>query len=88
MRRFFAFVLSVFFRKIVVSGGEKLPDGPAILVANHVNSLLDPLLLYVISPRPVRFLAKAPLFKHPLVSPFLRLLRAVPVQRRQDPGAT
>ena len=88
MRRFFAFILSIFFSKIVVSGRENLPaQGPAILVANHVNSLLDPLLLFVVSPRPVRFLAKAPLFKHPLVSPFLRLLRAVPVYRRQDPGS-
>lgn len=88
MKRFFAFILRIFFSKITVSGRENLPaNGPAILVANHVNSLLDPLILFVVSPRPVRFLAKAPLFKHPLVAPFLKLLRAVPVHRRQDPGS-
>jgi len=88
VRCLFAFILSIFFSKIIVSGRENLPaEGPAILVANHVNSLLDPLLLFMISPRRVRFLAKAPLFKHPLVAPFLKLLGAVPVYRHQDPGS-
>ena len=87
MRSFFGFVLRIFFSRVSVSGAESLPaTGSAILVANHVNSLLDPLLLFVVSPRPVRFLAKAPLFKHPLVAPFLKLLKAVPVHRRQDAG--
>lgn len=88
LRAFFRFVLAVFFRKITVVGSERVPrEGAVILVANHVNSLLDPLLLLCVSPRVPRFLAKAPLFRHPLVAPFLKLLRALPVQRRQDPGS-
>ena len=88
IRRFFDFVLHLFFRKIRVAGANRVPaQGAVVLVANHENALLDPLLLLVASGRPVRFLAKAPLFRHPLVSPFLRLLKALPVYRRQDEGS-
>jgi glycerol-3-phosphate O-acyltransferase/dihydroxyacetone phosphate acyltransferase len=88
IQRVFRFLLKVFFRKMTVVGEERLPqDGAVVLVANHVNSLLDPLILFCIAPRPVRFLAKAPLFKHPLVAPALKLLEALPVERRQDKGS-
>jgi glycerol-3-phosphate O-acyltransferase/dihydroxyacetone phosphate acyltransferase len=88
LRSFFRFILAVFFRRLTVVGEDRLArQGPLLLVANHVNSLLDPLLLLCVSPRVPRFLAKAPLFRHPLVAPFLKLLQALPVQRRQDPGS-
>ena len=88
LQRLFRMALRIFFRRVSVLGQDHIPaEGPLILVANHVNSLLDPLLLLRASPRPVRFLAKAPLFHHPLVAPFLKALRALPVQRRQDEGS-
>ncbi len=88
LRLFFRSLLRVFFKRISVIGPGTIPaDGPLILAANHVNSLLDPLILLVVSPRPVRFLAKAPLFRQPVVAPFLRLLRVLPVERRQDEGS-
>ncbi|MEJ2420915.1 MAG: lysophospholipid acyltransferase family protein [Acidobacteriota bacterium] len=88
MKRVIRAILRVFFRRITVLGMERLPpSGPVVLVSNHVNSLLDPLLVSFACPRPVRFLAKAPLFQSPFVGPFLRLLKAVPVQRRMDAGA-
>ena len=36
--------------------------------------------------RPLRVLANAPLFRHPLIGPFLRLVGALPVNRRQEAG--
>lgn len=78
-------VARIFFRRIRTVGAGHVPaEGGVLFVANHVNSLLDPLLLLAAAPRPLRFLAKAPLFRHPLVAPFLKLLRALPVHRRQD----
>jgi glycerol-3-phosphate O-acyltransferase/dihydroxyacetone phosphate acyltransferase len=88
VRGFFSLVLHIFFRKIHVVGHERVPrEGGLVLVGNHENGLLDPLLLLVASQRPVHFLAKATLFHHPLVSPWLRLVRALPIYRRQDEGS-
>ena len=42
--------------------GERVPDGPVLVVANHPNSLLDPLVIFRVAGRPTRPLAKAPLF--------------------------
>lgn len=88
IRDLFTFVLNIFFRRIEVVGAERVPPGEALVLAgNHENGLLDPLLILAASGRPVRFLAKATLFRHPMVAPFLRLLRALPVYRRQDEGS-
>ena len=55
-----------------------------LFVANHPNSLVDPVLVTAAADRPVRFLAKAPLFDEKLVGPFVRSAGAIPVYRRQD----
>lgn len=66
-------------------GGEAVPStGPVLLVANHPNSLLDPALVAWAAQRPVRFLAKAPLFTHPIVGWLIRGSGSLPVYRPQD----
>jgi 1-acyl-sn-glycerol-3-phosphate acyltransferase len=76
------------FYRLSVTGGAVPSEGPAILVANHPNSLVDPVLLAAAAGRPVRFLAKAPLFDHPAVGFLVRGSGAIPVYRRvDDPGA-
>ncbi len=67
--------------------GPPIPDGPVLVAANHANALLDPLVLFRAAGRPTRPLAKAPLFRHPLVGPFLKGLGGLPVYRRQDDPA-
>ena len=64
--------------------GGPVPDGPLLITANHPNALLDPLVVFRIAHRHARPLAKAPLFEHPLIGPFLRILGGLPVYRRQD----
>lgn len=63
------------------------PDGPIILLPNHPNSLLDPALVWATSGRDVRFLAKEPLFRMPVISWIVRAAGSIPVQRRADAGA-
>jgi 1-acyl-sn-glycerol-3-phosphate acyltransferase len=64
--------------------GRRVPEGPALIVANHPNALMDPLIVMRAAERPVRPLAKAPLFSHPLIGPVLKGLGGLPVYRKRD----
>ncbi|HEX9579763.1 MAG TPA: 1-acyl-sn-glycerol-3-phosphate acyltransferase [Gemmatimonadales bacterium] len=76
----------VYYRLTVA--GERVPEsGPLLLVANHQNSLLDPTLVCAAARRPVRFLAKAPLFDDPKVGWLVRATGSIPVYRQQDDPA-
>lgn len=75
--------LRVYYR--LHRGGGAVPHrGPVLLVANHPNSLLDPAMVALAARRPVRFLAKAPLFKDPLVGFLVRGAGSIPVYRKSD----
>ncbi len=69
--------------------GPALPEGPVLLVLNHPNGLLDPLVATALLNRPPRFVAKATLWRLLPLRPFIALFRPIPVQRAQDlpPGA-
>ncbi len=71
-----------------VIGADRIPRaGPLIVAANHHNALVDGVLLLATLPRRLVSVAKAPLFSNPLIGPFLRLIGALPVHRRQDGGS-
>jgi 1-acyl-sn-glycerol-3-phosphate acyltransferase len=81
------FALRIYFKKIEVTGVEHVPtNSPVIFVLNHPNALVDPVFLLCLAPRPVSFLAKAPLFRMPVIGYFVRQLDSLPVYRRQDEG--
>lgn len=78
-------MLRLFFRRIEVVGVENVPAGtPVVFAANHPNGLVDPLFILCFAPKPVSFLAKAPLFRYPLIGYFARVLDSIPVYRKQD----
>ena len=82
------FGLRIFFRRVETAGIERVPlHGPVMFVLNHPNSLVDPVFVLCLAPRKVSFLAKAPLFRIPLVGSLVRGVGSIPVERRQDPGA-
>src|SRR4051794_32569035 len=88
MRRFITPILRLiartFFRRIEIVGWEKVPRGPVIFAVNHPNGLIDPLFLLSFVPRPISFLAKAPLFRYPLIGFVTRAFESIPVYRKQD----
>jgi glycerol-3-phosphate O-acyltransferase/dihydroxyacetone phosphate acyltransferase len=80
-------LVRLFYRRVDVVGLERVPaTAPLIVAANHHNSVVDAMLLIAVFPRRLRTLANAPLFAHPLIGPFLKLLGALPVHRRQEAG--
>ncbi|MGI8733880.1 MAG: lysophospholipid acyltransferase family protein [Pyrinomonadaceae bacterium] len=81
------FAIRIYFRRVEVAGLENVPlHSPVIFVQNHPNALVDPVFLLCLAPRRVSFLAKAPLFRMPVLGFFVRALDALPVYRRQDEG--
>jgi glycerol-3-phosphate O-acyltransferase / dihydroxyacetone phosphate acyltransferase len=79
--------LRIYFRRIEVTGVEHVPlNTPVIFVLNHPNALVDPVFLFCLAPRPISFLAKAPLFRMPIIGYLVKALDSLPVYRRQDEG--
>jgi 1-acyl-sn-glycerol-3-phosphate acyltransferase len=76
----------VFFRDRRVEELQRLRSarGPRLIVAHHVNSLVDPLLLFALIPGRPRFLAKSTLWQHPVIAPLVIVSDAIPVYRHQD----
>jgi 1-acyl-sn-glycerol-3-phosphate acyltransferase len=81
-------IANTFFRRIEIIGWEKVPARPVIFAVNHPNGLIDPLFLLCFVPRPVSFLAKAPIFRMPLIGWLARGIDSIPVYRTQDNYAT
>lgn len=81
---FFGLCVELFFRRRPPRGPPIPETGPVVIVANHPNGIIDPLIVTRTTRRRVRFLAKAPLFRRPLIGFFLRRVRALPVFRRAD----
>lgn len=75
------------FYRFSVVGPAPPRRGPVLFVANHPNSLVDPAFVAAGAGRPVRFLAKAPLFRDRLVGWLVRASGAIPVYRRSDDAA-
>lgn len=76
--------------KMDVSGEEHLPaEGAFIITPNHISNF-DPVCIATFMMQrgyPVRFLAKAELFRTPIVGQILRAMGMVPVERNSDDPA-
>lgn len=88
-RRLLVAILRQIFRLVMrmeVDGLENLPlDGPVVIACNHVTNF-DVFPMQLSLPRPIFFMAKAELFKFPLMDIALRDLGAFPVFRGEKDG--
>jgi 1-acyl-sn-glycerol-3-phosphate acyltransferase len=74
-----------FHRSVDVRWPERLPrDRPVLIVANHGNGFVDPMVVAGVLGRLPRFLAKAALWKVVVARPFLGLAGVLPVYRTGD----
>jgi glycerol-3-phosphate O-acyltransferase/dihydroxyacetone phosphate acyltransferase len=84
-RRTARWLVQIYYPKIKFDGEGQIPKtGPVLLCGNHPNSLVDPILIGITSGRPVRFMAKAPLFKTPVLGSVMYGLGMIPTYRGSD----
>lgn len=80
--------LWVFFRKFVVRNRHLMPTrGPLLVVANHPNTFMDPIVIASLLPQQVYFIAKSTVFSSRLHNWLLYRMNLIPIHRSQDqPG--
>lgn len=79
----FAFFL--YYRKVLLLGTENIPSNrPLLLLPNHQNALLDPLILAAYSKRKPYFLTRSDVFANSILRTFFDLLRMMPIYRIRD----
>lgn len=81
--RFCSLAVRTYYR-FEVRGDAPPASGPIVVVANHPNGVVDPGCVIAAAGRPLRYLAKAPLFDYFLLGSLVQGSGAIPVQRRQD----
>jgi len=65
--------LRAHYTRLEVVGAERVPDtGPVLVLANHHNGLVDPMLVIACCERPIRYISKSTLFRIPVLGFFLR----------------
>ncbi len=78
-------LVRAFHRSVEVRWRDRLPrDRPVLIVANHGNGFVDPVVVAGVLGRLPRFLAKAALWKVVAARPFLWLAGVLPVYRTAD----
>ena len=78
-------LVNQYYPNIEFRGRDRITQtGPVLICANHANSLVDPVVLGLTARRPVRFMAKAPLFENPVIGPPMKALGMIPAFRGSD----
>ncbi len=77
--------LFFFFKKIVVTGKKHIPaNGPLIIVANHPNTFMDPLLIAAITDQRIGFVANASIFLNQFITKIFTYFHVIPIFRKKD----
>jgi acyl-[acyl-carrier-protein]-phospholipid O-acyltransferase/long-chain-fatty-acid--[acyl-carrier-protein] ligase len=66
-------------------GRDNFPEKTgALLVCNHM-SFVDVALLVAATDRPIRFVMYLDIYNHPLIKPFAKMVKAIPISSEQHP---
>jgi len=77
--------LQLFYRKIEVHGYDNVPDDvPLIFASNHQGTLMDAILIICSSKLHIASLARADIFKKPIIKKLLNALMMIPIYRLRD----
>lgn len=81
---FFAVLIARMLYRVRSGGAEQFPAGGGVLlIANHL-SYIDPVVLQLACPRPIRFLGYKGLLEHPFFEWVFRMSGAIPISRESS----
>lgn len=77
--------MRVFFKSLHIRNRERLPQkGPMIVISNHPNTFMDPIVIASYLKPQVYFLANASVFDSPFAKWLFPKLNMIPIQRKHD----
>ncbi len=75
----------LFYREVKIVNKHYLNfDGPAIIIANHPNTIMDAWMMGYANDRRVYFMAKSTFFSSPLKKKILNALGMIPINRKSE----
>src|SRR5437016_574294 len=83
---FFGRALVRCFYRVTAFGTEDLPKGGFLLLPNHIT-WVDAIVLQLACPRPIRYIIDEEFYRKPLLHPFLRTVRCIPIDTRYPRSA-
>ncbi len=85
LRYYVDLAVKLSYRHIKYVGMERIPkDGAVILAPNHTNALMDALVILAMDRSPKVFVARADIFKKPILAKIFRFLKIMPIMRMRD----
>ena len=85
LRYYVDITLRLSYRNIRYVGRENIPqDGAVIYAPNHTNALMDALVILAMDRRAKVFVARADIFKNPILAKIFAFLKIMPIMRMRD----
>ena len=85
LRHYVDLTLKLSYRNVRYVGLEKIPQNSAIIYApNHTNALMDALVILTMDRKPKVFVARADIFKNPILARIFHFLKIMPIMRMRD----
>ena len=74
------------FYRVTALGADNLPKGGFLLLPNHIT-WVDAIVLQLACPRSIRYIIDEEFYRKPILHPFLRQLRCIPINTRHSHSA-
>ena len=85
LRHYVDLVLKLSYRTVRYVGYDKIPqDGAVIYAPNHTNALMDALVILAMDRKPKVFVARADIFRKPILAKIFTFMRIMPIMRLRD----
>ncbi len=85
LRYYVDYTFEMAYSDVEYCGIENIPhDGAVIFAPNHTNALMDALAVLIVDHKPTVFVARADIFKRPLIAKLLTFFKIMPIMRMRD----